>query len=311
MSSSIQPSMSSPIDMRTRLHPPFALDDDEEEGSVWDDNDKSPGFRTGGPKQARLKRVELLAKDTDHLYPVKIGNIPKNTSTEALLHTFGDLGEIGDVYIPTNLKSGQVAKDFAILRFEDKKIAEVVLEAAGRSIGGQSVVVSPLKKQASFFSNHTGRLGISNEVVPEPETEKKQPLEQHISLEFVRSRAGYPWGSVRELKYLNPKPPSTTLELYSLHLQDLPRHITPHQLEVVFSAFGELEGVHSPRPTIVTQQTNEANCGHAFIRYKDKRDLMKARKELDEGRIEIDGCVLHGETQNPSHWPTEKTRRFY
>jgi hypothetical protein len=69
--------------------------------------------------------------------------------------------------------------------------------------------------------------------------------------------------------------------------------------------------VHSPRPTIVTQQTNEANCGHAFIRYKDKRDLMKARKELDEGRIEIDGCVLHGETQNPSYWPTEKTRRFY
>jgi RNA recognition motif-containing protein len=212
----------------SKLHPPFALDA-EDDGSVFSTNSLSTtGFRTGGPKEARLHRVALLSKtkETEHLHSVKIHNLPRTASHEKLLEEFKDFGEIGDVYIPINLKERKPAKDFAVIRFTDKNAADSLLSTSTKSINGSEVMASPLSKQASFFSNNTGRLGISNEVTISHVPEKKGPPEQHISLASVRSRAGYPWGSVRELKYLNPKPPSDVLEYHSIKLIDLPRHIT-------------------------------------------------------------------------------------
>lgn len=213
----------------SKLRPPFALDA-EDDGSV--SSFSSTGFRSGGPKEARMHRVALLAstKETEHLHPVKIQNIPRTASAESLFTEFSEFGEIGDVYIPTNLKDGKPAKDFAVIRFTDKKVAESVLSSpektATKTFGGSQLLVSPLSKQASFFSNNTGRLGISNEVCISHVPERKPPCQQHIALESVRSRAGYPWGSVRELKYLNPKPSSDVLEYHSIKLVELARHIT-------------------------------------------------------------------------------------
>lgn len=213
----------------SKLHPPFALDVEDERSVI---SQSTTGFRKGGPKEARLHRVALLGstKETEHLYPVKIENIPKTASTQSLLSEFSDFGDIGDVYIPTNLKDRKPAKDFAIIRFTDKKVAEAALSSPERTgsriIDGHQLQVSPLSRQASFFSNNTGRLGIANEVTISHVPEKKPPCEQYISLASVRARAGYPWGSVRELKYLNPKPSSEVLEYHSIKLVDLPRHIT-------------------------------------------------------------------------------------
>jgi RNA recognition motif-containing protein len=213
----------------SRLRPPFALDA-EDDGSVA--SASTTGFRRGGPKEARLHRVALLSdtKETSHLHPVKIQNIPRTASAESLFSEFSEFGEIGDVYIPTNLKDGKPAKDFAIIRFTDKKVAETALSSPERTatkvLNGSQLMVSPLSKQASFFSNNTGRLGIANEVCISHVPERKSFCEQHISLASVRSRSGYPWGSVRELKYLNPKPSTDILEYHSIKLVDLARHIT-------------------------------------------------------------------------------------
>jgi len=61
----------------------------------------------------------------------------------------------------------------------------------------------------------------------------------------------------------------------------------------------------------VTQQTRDANIGHAFIRYKDRRDLKNAVNDLADDKVEIDGHYLKGEIVPPSYWPTDKTRRYY
>lgn len=188
----------------SRLHPPFGLDFEADEavdtnshlsGSIV----STKGFRqgayklvvdalsnleshplmlmnecTGGPKEARLRRIALLSKqkETEHMYPVKAENLPHTASSEALLNTFKTFGEVGDVYIPVDLKSRKPKKDFAVIRFTDKKAAEDVLQlsesspdkltqslglvaAAAAATGGQ-IRLSPLKKQPSFFTNNTG-----------------------------------------------------------------------------------------------------------------------------------------------------------
>jgi len=103
------------------------------------------------------------------MYPVKAENIPHTASSEKLLDTFKSFGEVGDVYIPVDLKSRKPKKDFAVIRFTDKKAAEDALQLsesspdkltqslglAATSTGGQ-IRLSPLKKQPSFFTNNTG-----------------------------------------------------------------------------------------------------------------------------------------------------------
>jgi hypothetical protein len=79
----------------------------------------------------------------------------------------------------------------------------------------------------------------------------------------------------------------------------------------VFSEFGEVGAVSCPKPLIVTQQTSDANMGHAFVRYKDVRDLRKALNAMLDESLSIDGHRLKGEIVQPLHWPTEKTRRYY
>lgn len=79
----------------------------------------------------------------------------------------------------------------------------------------------------------------------------------------------------------------------------------------MFSQYGDIGVVQCPKPLIVTQQTKDANMGHAFVRFKDIRDLRKTLDAMCDDQIEVDGCVLKGEIVPPQHWPTEKTRRYY
>lgn len=69
--------------------------------------------------------------------------------------------------------------------------------------------------------------------------------------------------------------------------------------------------VTCPKPLIVTQQTSDANMGHAFVRYRDIRDLRRALDDICDEKVVVDGYVLRGEIVPPQHWPTEKTRRYY
>ena len=110
------------------------------------------------------------------MYPVKAENIPHTASSEKLLDTFKTFGEVGDVYIPVDLKSRKPKKDFAVIRFTDKKAAEDALQLsesspdkltqslglglglAATATGDRQIRLSPLKKQPSFFTNNTGWL---------------------------------------------------------------------------------------------------------------------------------------------------------
>ena len=99
------------------------------------------------------------------MFPVKAENVPMTASSEALLNTFKSFGEVGDVYIPVDLKSRKPKKDFAVIRFTDRKAAEEVLQLSESSPdkltqslgpGAGQLRLSPLKKQPSFFTNNTG-----------------------------------------------------------------------------------------------------------------------------------------------------------
>ncbi len=220
---------------RSSLTRPFALDD---EGTEITDFSRlstaSRGFRDGGPKEARLKRVAFLskAKEVDHLYPVKVENIRSNVDEESLASTFSEFGDVGDVYIPKDSRNRPIS-NFAIIRYKSPEAQERALSASpplSRSSSSSkdiSLSVSPVRPQRSYFSRGTGYHGICNTPV-EDGTYDRRPVtvQQDISLESCRSRSGYPWGSVRELKFLAPHPPKDSTFSYSIRIDDVPRNIT-------------------------------------------------------------------------------------
>ena len=73
----------------TRLHPPFALDfevddfksilydeqvDSDGESVLTNNFEDSVGYREGGPKEARLRKVAMLAppRDVNGFFPIKV-----------------------------------------------------------------------------------------------------------------------------------------------------------------------------------------------------------------------------------------------
>ena len=181
-----------------------------------------------------MKRVAFLSKskEVDHLFPVKVENIGESVTEDSLKNTFQEFGEVGDVYIPKDPKNRPLS-NFAIVRYTNSDAQERALShsptssVSNQSLGNRSLSVSPVRSQRSFFSKGTGYHGICNPPVDDGTYDRSRlVVEQDISLESCRSRSGYPWGSVRELKFLAPHPPPDALFSYSLRLDDLPRSVT-------------------------------------------------------------------------------------
>ena len=241
----------SPLQSR-RMPPPFGLDYDD--GTMYDNFDDSgsvlsnssswatlstsmkseaTGYRTGGPKEARLHRVALLKSphDTDHLHPIKVERIPRDASPEKLREEFSKFGEVESVYVPANLRCPTAItpkKNFAVVRYRSPDAAQRALSPENRELvlspDGRPSSVSELSKQRSSFSRGTGFLGICNEPCGERPPHVGPP-EQLISLSSCKSRNGYPWGSNRELKYLNPQPDKEVLDYHAIRIE-VPRHVT-------------------------------------------------------------------------------------
>lgn len=225
---------------------PFALDFEDDERSLASRATlESRGYREGGPKEARLRRVALLSKtkEVDHLFPVKVENIPRSASPEKLKETFSSYGQIGDIYIPVNYKDGKPMKDFAIIRFEkEDSLDKLILESPPSSpttknivVDGRPLTASPLRDQVSFFSRGTGYHGICNQPV-EDGTYNRDPVQvqQDITLSSCLSRSGYPWGSVRELKYLSPHLPGESHETFAIRIENLDVRVTPEEIKEEF-----------------------------------------------------------------------------
>ena len=218
----------------TRTGSPFALDDEFTTSTDLSRSSlASRGYRDGGPKEARLRRVAFLSKikEIDHLFPMKVENIPDSTDEDQLREIFSEFGEIGDLYLPKDTKNIPLS-NFAIVRFttsdaREKALLQKELIIPERSPKKQrKLSLSPLKPQPSFFSKGTGYHGICNIPIEDGYDRKPVQVQQDINLSSCRSRSGYPWGSVRELKFLAPHPPEDATFSYAIRLDDVPRDVT-------------------------------------------------------------------------------------
>lgn len=227
---------------RGSTQPPFALDDDYSEVTDFSRSSlASRGYREGGPKEARLRRVAFLSmvKEVDHLHPIKVENIPPDASEESLNQIFSQFGEVGDIYIPKDFKTLRPKSKFAIVRYKSPEAKERILSSPTLSEEALSptqsqnshtrtrerLSVSPVKPQPSFFTKGTGYHGICNIPVEEGYDRRPMTVQQDIKLSSCLSRSGYPWGSVRELKFLAPHLPQEAVFSYAIRVDNLPRHL--------------------------------------------------------------------------------------
>jgi len=278
--------------------------------------------RKGGPKELRLHRSALLSshQDIDSLYPIKVTNIPKTASPEKLQRIFNKYGEVADVYIPRNLKTLAPAQDFAVVRFKKRQESEQALQEisslppSSRLIDNQPISAVTLHKQISVFSHQTGALGITNDPTGQDTSRFDHtihPVEQNIALDECFSRSGYPWGSKRELKILEPHAPRETLNMHGIKLTNLNPKTSVEEIQHCFSKYGVIGCTYFPKPLQVEKRPKEPNIGIGFVRFEDKRDVESALRDINRGGVELEGVVLRGEYAPPQFWPSERTRRYF
>ena len=298
------------------LAAPFGLDYDPTVSTNDFLSNPATGYREGGPKEARLFRVALLKSDreVDHLHPVKVKNIDPKIAQhhpEKLKEVFSQYGEVGDIYIPRNLKNGH-AYDFGIVRFTKRDAVDKLLTSSNENISSLPLKLETLRPQSSFFSKNTGSLGICNEPVGDIDRYvEKKVVEQDIKLSECLSRSGYPWGSRRELKVLEPHASKEVIYLHSLEVKNLPKDLNETELIEIFSKYGEISCVYFPKPLHVNLRTIDANMGHGFIRFVDVRDLKECLKDIQNKQVIIKGNIITAFHSPPPIWPSEKTRRYY
>ena len=314
---------------------PFALD-----YNPYHNVRPATGFRHGGPKEARLFRVSMLKSDreTEHLFPVKVINVPPNVKHHQLNDALKKYGTIGDVYIPiknlgieysllqpirntfsvSDIDGERHVKvgNFGIVRFHDKESQINALYNADKDniyIDGYKLQIFPHEPQLNTpFSMSTGSLGICN--IPFDDGKKivtKSFVPQDIKLSDCLSRNGYPWGSKRELKLLEPHAPKETMNYHSLKVSNLDKQLTEADIKEVFEKYGEVGIVYCPKPIHVNLRTKDGNSGYAFVRYVDKRDLNLALEDCKNGKVIIANNVIKAEYTPPTHWPSDKTRRYW
>jgi len=315
--------------------PPFGLDHERDlEDPV---EATAQGYRGGGPKEARLFRVALLAakKEVDNLYPVRVRGIPEDVTEEQLAEEFSKYGSIGDIYIARDLKRFK-ARDFALVRFEKEEAAKRALasktvnlkEIKGRR-KAKDVNLDALSKQWSTFTSNSGVNGITNDISDEMrqtaflQSTKKLEFKQNITLDQCFSRSGYPWGSKAELRILEPHAPKEELQFNAIKVENLKQTTSPEVIREVFASFGpSLKNVYCPKTLNVIERNQRQNAaaevgltwhneGFAYVRYSDRRDYTRALKAVTEGKVVIDGATVTGDYITPFSWPTDRTRRYW
>jgi len=150
-------------------YPPFGLD---EERYPVEDIDVARGYLKGGPKEARLFRVALLAntRDVDHLFSVMVTNIHLMTQEHELEQEFKIFGEIGNIYIPRDGISRKTLAGFAVVRFSKKEAADRALIEGRiqlRSMFSPEIKqceIVPISPQTPVFTLNSGVHGMTNTI---------------------------------------------------------------------------------------------------------------------------------------------------
>jgi hypothetical protein len=308
--------------------PCFGLDferDDEDEDFI-----AAKGYKTGGPKEARLFRVALLGakKDINHLFPIKVSGVPNMIKEEELAQHFSQFGSIGDIYVPRDGASRKLVAPFAIIRYHDRKSADNAISQGKMTIatlfGGPKpydLEIVPLGKQESQFGQNSGVHGITNEITDtmiatqRVQAAKKEDVTQVVTLEECFSRSGYPWGSKSELKILQEHAPREVMHMYNIIVTNLSKRTKPAAIRKAFERISDcfVGDVYCPMPIVITirdQQKNEYNQGFGYVRFKDRRDMEKGMLAIKHKLLEIDGHLIEGEYLRPYSWPHTWRRYF-
>lgn len=66
-----------------------------------------------------------------------------------------------------------------------------------------------------------------------------------------------------------------------------------------------------PKPILVVEKVSTANNGVAWVKFEDQRDMQRALRDIEDGRVVFDGSVVTAKASLPRYWPTESTRRYY
>ena len=289
--------------------PCFGLDYEREEIGI---DEVARGYKVGGPKEARLFRVALLAakKDTDHLYPVKVSGVHDMIKEEELYEVFGRFGSIGDVYVPRKGENRKLVAPFGIVRFIEREgAAKAVLQ--GKLIMKTefcgpdpfTVSMSHIQPQESIFTRNTGVHGITNVITEDMrDTEKiqnakKEDVTQVITLDECFSRSGYPWGSKRELKMLNVHAPKEVMDHYNIKVSNLNERSSPQAIREAFEILHDVTvgDVFCPQTLIITERDKRReyyNDGFAYVRFPTKHDLNIAWQAVSLNFIKVDDRVL-------------------
>ena len=289
---------------------PFALDYEVE--SPDETFRPATGFRRGGPKEARLFRVALLKsdKEVDHLFPIRVENLPRKVTEEKLKDKFEEFGEVGNVYIPRNLDNFS-PKSFAIVRFVKKEDANRCLAEATDIIMDKKrgpLIVKSVREQDVFFSGHTGALGLTNTATERP-PQTHHKFEQSISLDDCMARNGAPWVSKHELLRLEPHAPLESHDSWSIEIKPLASHVTAKLLFETFDKYGHITNVYCPKRLLKDQWTSTPNEGFAYIRFKVRDNAQDAINDYN-GK-ELFGKIVNIAMVPPRYWPRESFRKFF
>lgn len=290
--------------------------------------DEAQGYRQGGPKEARLFRVALLAakKDVDHLYPVRVEGVHNMTMEEELYEAFAIFGGIGDVYVPRAGRNRKLVAPYAVVRFNEKEgaagaVAHGEMSMKTRFSGPEpfTVTMSHIDPQESIFTRNSGVHGITNVITEDMrQTErilnaKKEDVTQVITLDECFSRSGYPWGSKRELKMLDVHADLAVIHHFNIYVTNLERTSDEVSIRAAFEILNDItvSDVYAPMTLIITERhkmQGTHNDGFAWIRFPTRHDLDIAWRAINLNLIKVDGRVLQGELRHPYSWPDAKRR---
>ena len=319
---------SKPVDPEFNVTKPcFGLDIEREPIGI---EDEAQGYRKGGPKEARLFRVALLAakKDVDHLYPVRVEGVHNMIMEEELYEAFGSFGSIGDVYVPRAGGNRKLVASYAVVRFNKKEDADnavahgdMVMKTRFSGPEPYTVTMSHVDPQESIFTKNSGVHGITNVITDDMrETErilnaKKEDVTQVITLDECFSRSGYPWGSKRELKMLNVHAPKEVIHDFNIYVTNLERTSDEASIRAAFEILNDItvSDVYAPMTLIITERHSMHgihNDGFAWIRFPTRHDLDIAWRAINLDLIKVDGRVLKGEKRHPYSWP-DANRRYH
>jgi hypothetical protein len=305
--------------------PCFGLDVERE---VLEVDEVATGYRVGGPKEARLFRVALLAakKDVDDLYPVRVSGVHDMINEEELYAAFGQFGKIGDVYVPRKGSNRKLTAPYGVVRFIVKESAEkavyhgeMILKTQFSGPDPYKVTMSHIPPQESIFTKNSGVHGITNTITEDMRvTErilnaKKEDVTQVITLDECFSRGGYPWGSKRELKMLNTHADKEVMHHYNIYITNLDKHSHETAIRAAFEVLNDItvSDVYAPMTLIIAERNKLHGThseGYAWVRFPTRHDLDIAWRAINLDLIKVDGRVIKGELKHPYSWPDAKRR---